>query len=193
MSLMSISDPIRWKKKRKKKRRKENIPRVKALITSLSPTEEKRSGFSLSNVSDNISIVRGLKADIITSHPKTFENTADDDWGQNPLLILQERVKKTAKWRIHHGWLWYFLCKFSSKHFNLHHSNYFLSLWNRRLICSSWRACWALKQLTALHSGGVYGSSKRKWRASCTSLCRIDETPPPPPSSHASSTSAWQL
>lgn len=71
---MNISDPILWKKKGGgKKRRKENIPRVKALITSLA--EEKRSGFSLRNVSDNVSILRGLKAHIITSHLKAFEET----------------------------------------------------------------------------------------------------------------------
>lgn len=58
-----------------KKKRKENIPRVKALITTLSPAEEKRSGFSLRNVSDEVSIPQGLKAHFVTSHLQTLEET----------------------------------------------------------------------------------------------------------------------
>ena len=39
-----------------KRMKKDNIPRVKALITTLSLTKEIRSGFSLKNASDNDSL-----------------------------------------------------------------------------------------------------------------------------------------
>lgn len=55
-----------------KRMKKDNIPRVKALITTLSLTKEIRSGFSLKNASDNDSL-HCPKAHIITSHRKTIE------------------------------------------------------------------------------------------------------------------------
>lgn len=150
MSLMSITDPILWKKKGggEKKKRKENIPRVKALITTLSPAEEKRSGFSLRNVSDEVSILRGLKAHLVTSHLKTLEETFYLRWAgpksssnsSGPgwkTRQIEESVTTNCS----------IFCITSAPniYFNLHHSNHFLFLWNRRLICSSWRARWALK------------------------------------------------
>lgn len=77
MSLMSISDPILWKKPGKKGGEKENIPRVKALINSLSPTEKRELGFHLGMFQTVFLFYRGIKTHITNSNLKAF-----DDEGQ---------------------------------------------------------------------------------------------------------------
>lgn len=74
-----------WKKKMEKRGEKENIPRVKALINSLSPREKKRSGFSFRNVSDSVSILLGHQThirklqsqDFWCSGPKNSSNASE--------------------------------------------------------------------------------------------------------------------
>lgn len=165
-----------------KKKRKENIPRVKALITTLSPAEEKRSGFSLRNVSDKVSLLQGLKAHFATSRLKTLEET----------LYLRRSGPKSSSNSSGTGWKTRqieesittncsIFCVTSAPniYFNLHHSNYFLFLWNRRLICSSWRARWALK-LSSLGCTVVELIDPQKENEELVAqvLCRIDEKLP---------------